>query len=91
MMKVELGAEWQDEKLAGDFPGEAVDKNLSTKAEGTGLIPGPGRFHMLWGNQARVPLLLSLSATTTEAHAARAWALNKRSSRSERLKRCNHE
>ena len=27
-----------------DFPGGAVDKNLSASAGGTGLIPGLGRF-----------------------------------------------
>lgn len=49
-MRVELGAECQDEKLAADFPGGAVGKNLSTKAEDTGAIPGPGRFHTLRGS-----------------------------------------
>ena len=33
-----------------DFFGGTVDENLSVSAEDTGLIPGPGRFHMLWGN-----------------------------------------
>ena len=34
----------------GDFPGGAVDKNPPADAGNTGLIPGPGRFHMLWSN-----------------------------------------
>ena len=29
------------------FPGGSVIKNPSANAEDTGLIPGPGRFHML--------------------------------------------
>ena len=33
-----------------DFPGGPVVKNLSANAEDTGLIPGPGRFHMPQGN-----------------------------------------
>ena len=37
--------------------------------------PGPGKSHMLWSNWARAPQLLSLRATTTEAHASRAHAL----------------
>ena len=33
-------------QLLVDFPGGAVDKNLLANAGDTGLIPGPGRFHM---------------------------------------------
>ena len=33
-----------------DFPGGTVDKNPSANAGDTGSIPGPGRFHMPWGN-----------------------------------------
>ena len=33
-------------------------KNPPTKPEDTGSIPGPGRFHMLWGNEAYAPQLL---------------------------------
>ena len=35
-------------------------KNLPTSAGDTGWIPDPGRFHMLKGNRARTPQLLSL-------------------------------
>ena len=28
-------------------------KNLPANAGGTGLIAGPGRFHMLWGNEPK--------------------------------------
>ena len=68
------------------FPGGAVVKNLPANAGDTGLSPGPGRSHMLWSNQARVPQLLSLHsrarepqllslcATTTEARVPRARA-----------------
>ena len=34
----------------GDFPGDPVVKNPPANAGNMGLIPGPGRFHMLWGN-----------------------------------------
>ena len=35
--------------LPQDFPGGPVVKNLPTSAKNTGLIPGLGRSHMLWG------------------------------------------
>ena len=47
------------------FPGGAVVKNPPANAGDTGLSPGPGRSHMPW----------SLCATTTEARAPRARAL----------------
>ena len=34
------------EECEGGFPG----KNVPSNAEDTGLIPGPGRSHMLWGS-----------------------------------------
>jgi len=34
------------EKLIGDFPGGAVDRNPPANAGNMGLIPGPGGFHM---------------------------------------------
>ena len=73
--------------LYWDFPGGAVVKNLPANAGDTGSIPGPGRSHMPWSNEARAPQLLSLCSrvhepqllspcvTTTEAHAPRARAL----------------
>ena len=33
-----------------DFPGGPEVKNLPANAGDTGLIPGPGRFHISWGN-----------------------------------------
>ena len=33
-----------------DFPDGTVDKNLTTKSEDTGSIPGQGRFHMDWSS-----------------------------------------
>ena len=39
-----------------------------------GSSPGPGRSHMPQSNKARMPQLLSLRATTTEARAPRARA-----------------
>ena len=36
--------------LSKDFPGAPVVKNPPAKAEDIGLIPSPGRSHMLHGN-----------------------------------------
>ena len=41
-----------------DFPWGPVVKNPPANAGGMGLIPGPGRSHMLQSNQAPVPQLL---------------------------------
>lgn len=38
------------ERASLDFPGGAVNKNPAANAGITGLVPGPGRFHMTWGN-----------------------------------------
>ena len=71
------------------FPGGAVVKNPPANAEDMGSSPGPGRSHMPRSNEARVPQLLSLRsrahepqllspcATTTEARAPRAHALQR--------------
>ena len=48
------------------FPGGAVDKNLPANAGDTGSIPGPGRSHMPWSNEARAPQLLSLRSRARE-------------------------
>ena len=47
--------------LVGQWIGNClpVDRNLPASARGTGLIPGPGRFHIPWSNEAPC-------ATTTE-------------------------
>ena len=58
-----------------DLPGGTVVNNPPANAGDTGWSPGPGRSHMPWGNWAHEPQLLSLRATTTEAHAPRAHAL----------------
>ena len=39
-----------DKTLLPDFPSGTADKNPSADAGDTGLIPGPGRFHMLPSN-----------------------------------------
>ena len=69
------------------FPGGTVVKNPPANAGDMGLSPGPGRSHKPWSNQARAPQLLSLCsracepqllsphATTAEARAPRAHAL----------------
>ena len=61
-------------------------KNPPASARDTGSIPGLGRSHIPWSNEARAPQLLSLCsrarkpqllslrATTTEARAPRARA-----------------
>ena len=54
------------EMLALDFPGGPVVKNPSVNAGDTGLIPGPGRFHLLWSNEAHGPQLLSLCSRAWE-------------------------
>ena len=43
-----------------DFPGGPVVKNSPANSGDTGLIPGPGRFHMLRGNEDHASQLLSL-------------------------------
>ena len=43
-----------------DFPGGIVDKNLPASVRDMGSIPGPGRSHLLWSNQAFSPQLPSL-------------------------------
>ena len=69
------------------FPGGTMVKNPPANAGDMGSIPGLGRSHMPRSNYARVPQLLSLCsraqephqlsphATTTEACAPKAWAL----------------
>ena len=59
---------WEYISPTWDFPGSPVGKNLLANAGDTGLIPGPGRSHMLKNN-------LTPWATATEAHIARAQPL----------------
>ena len=47
-------------KSVVDFSGGPVDKNSPANAGDVGSIPGLGRFHMPWGNEACAPQLLSL-------------------------------
>ena len=53
-------------KILG-LPGGPVVKNLCVNAGDSGSIPTPGRFHMLWGNEAPDPQLLSPPTAITEA------------------------
>ena len=53
-------------KTSEGFPGGPVVRNPPANGGDTGLIPGPGRSHVLWSSQARVTQLLSLHAETTE-------------------------
>ena len=43
-----------------DFPGGPVVKYPPANAGDTGLVPGPGRFHMPRGNEAHAPLVRPL-------------------------------
>ena len=43
----------------GDFPGGPAVKNLPASVGDTGLISGPGRSHMPWGNLTHMLQLLS--------------------------------
>ena len=56
-----------------NFPGGSVVKNPPTSAGDKGLIPDLGRSHMRWsispGTTTAEPVLSSLGAATTEAHA----------------------
>ena len=49
-----------------DFPGGPVVKN--PPARDTGLISDPGGSHMLWGNLACEPQLVSPRSRVTEPH-----------------------
>ena len=42
-----------------DFPSSLVIKNPPVCVGDAGLIPGPGRFHMPWSNEAWTPQLES--------------------------------
>ena len=67
-----------------DFLDGAVDKNPPANVGDTGLIPGLGRFHMPWSNQAHVPQLLSLSAAATEACVPRTCVLQREAKKKKR-------
>ena len=45
-------------KILG-FPGDSLVKNPPSNAGDMGSVPDPVRSHMLWGNKAGVPQLLS--------------------------------
>ena len=67
-------------RLFWDFPGGAVVKIHPASAGDTGSSPSPGRSHMPQSNLSLCttttePALQSPRATTTEAHAPRACAL----------------
>ena len=44
--------------LMEGFPGGSVGKNLPANLGDMSSIPGPGRSHMLWDNEAGVPQLI---------------------------------
>ena len=69
---------------SGDFPRGPVVKNPLANAEITGLIPSPGRPHMLWRNQAQAPQLLKFLLLEPILH-------NKRIHRSEKAEQSNRE
>ena len=43
----------------GDFPGGPVVENLPPNVGDTSLVSGLGRFHVLQGNQAHAPQILT--------------------------------
>ena len=45
--------------IVWDTSGGPVVQNPPAKAGDSGLIPSLGRSHMLWGNEAQAPQLLS--------------------------------
>ena len=49
-MKFVGKVDFKSKLCLGDFPGVAVVKNPPANAGDTGLIPGPGRSHMLRSN-----------------------------------------
>ena len=49
-----------------DSPGDLVAKSPPADAGGEGSVPGLEGFHMLWGNQAQAPQLLSPHARACE-------------------------
>ena len=51
------------ETMVWDFPGGPVVKNPPDNAGDIGLIPGPGRAHIFWGN-------LRISSTDPECSRA---------------------
>ena len=67
-----------------DFPGGLVVKNPPASTGDTGLIPGPGRSHLLWDDQAHAPQLPSQCAqslcSTRETITARRSHTTRRSS-----------
>ena len=87
MFVVYLNEVTYEKYSAWGFPGGAVVKNPPANAGDAGLSPGLGKYHMPRTSEARAPQLLSLRsraskpqllspcATTTEAHAPRARAL----------------
>ena len=48
------------------IPGGSVVETPPADAGDTGSIPGPGRSHMLWSNQACAPQLLGLCSGAQE-------------------------
>ena len=44
-------------KIILDFAGGAVDENPPANPGDTGSVPGLGRSHMPWSNEAHVPQL----------------------------------
>ena len=46
-----------------------MDRNPPASAGDMGSVPGLGRLHMLWSNEARAPQLLSPCAAAAEARA----------------------
>ena len=53
-------------RLVWGLPSGSMLKNPAANAGDMGLIPDPGRSHMLWGNKARAGQRLSLRSRAGE-------------------------
>ena len=59
-----MNINWGSKHIGRGFPGGSVVKNPPAGAGDTGLIPDPGRCHMLYSSRAFEPLLSSHAAST---------------------------
>ena len=60
---------WVVKTVLPDFPDGPAVKNPPANAGDVGSIPGPGKFHMLWGNWAHEPVPQLLEPLCPRAHA----------------------
>ena len=71
-----------------------VDKNPAANAGNTGLISGPERIHMPWGNKVHVPRLLSLHSRALQQQLLKPVHPStgaQRQEKSPQLETCDHD